>query len=43
MLCDLIDLLESPGAHACIWRDGVLHIEPVAGQTDADADCPVAA
>jgi hypothetical protein len=32
MLCDLIDLLESPAAHVCIWRDGELYIEPVAVQ-----------
>lgn len=32
MLSELIDLLESPEAHVCIWRDGELYIEPVAAQ-----------
>jgi hypothetical protein len=47
MLCDLIALMESPTTHACIWRDGELYIEPVAGQAGMDAgtnaDCPVTA
>jgi hypothetical protein len=30
MLCDLMDLLACPDAHACVWRDGVLCIEPAA-------------
>jgi len=32
MLSDLIDLLDSPDAHVCIWRDGELYIEPAAAQ-----------
>ena len=32
MLYDLIDLLESPDAHVCIWHDGELYIEPAAAQ-----------
>jgi hypothetical protein len=38
MLCDLIDLIESPTTHACVWRDGELYIEPAAGQAALDAD-----
>jgi uncharacterized protein YbaR (Trm112 family) len=29
MLCDLMDMLACPDAHACVWRDGVLYIEAV--------------
>jgi len=43
MLCDLMDLLACPDAHACVWRDGELYIEPVAGQATLDADAPAAA
>ncbi len=32
MLYDLIDLLESPDSHVCIWRDGELYIEPAVAQ-----------
>lgn len=30
MICDLIDLLGNPDAHACIWRNGEIYIEPIA-------------
>ena len=53
MLFDLFDLLMRPDAYVCMWRDGVLFVEPVpansavttesAEQTSKEADGPIAA
>jgi len=40
MLFDLIDLLERHEAYVCVWRDGEVHIEPLAATFATGPESP---